>query len=71
MERVKHHVAVGVAFAAGVVLTLACTVFSGNARAARSYEYKAAKTATDVVNLGAQGWEYVGLGPGGQGIMKK
>lgn len=71
MEKMRTRAAIAAAFCAGIVLTLVFTLFTGSARASRNNEYKTAKTAADVVRLGEMGYEYVGLGPGGQGIMKK
>jgi len=46
--------------------------FTSTARAGRDHDYRIVKSAHEVVNMGEQGWEYIGLAPGGQwGIMKK
>lgn len=72
MDAIRAKVAVVAAFCVGIVVALSFTVFTSTARAGRENTYRIVKTANEVVNMGDQGWEYIGLAPGGQwGIMKK
>jgi len=72
METIRVKVAVVAAFCVGIVVALSFTVFTSTARAGRDHDYRIVKSAHEVVNMGEQGWEYIGLAPGGQwGIMKK
>ena len=72
MENIRVKVAVVAAFCMGIVFALACTVFTGTARAGRDNTYRIVRSADEVVMMGEQGWEYIGQAPGGRvGIMKK
>lgn len=72
MDAIRTKVAIVAAFCAGIVVALSFTVFTSTARAGRDNQYRIVKSASEVVNMGEQGWEYIGQAPGGQwGIMKK
>jgi hypothetical protein len=72
MEKLRKYLLVFTAFCMGVAFALSATVFTGTARARGGNDYIIVKSAQEVIRLGDQGYEYIGLAPGGQaGIMKK
>ena len=72
MDAIRAKVAVVAAFCVGIIVALSFTVFTSTARAGRDNEYRIVKSPREVVNMGEQVLEYIGLAPGGQwGIMKK
>lgn len=72
MNEAKKYFPLMFACILGIIIGLSYSSLVKNAQAAKSNVYKQVCSNDEVISSGQQGWEYLGLGPGGScGIMKK